>query len=140
MADEKTGMWARIENGVVLELTETDPAGRYHPMIPWVDVSPVDGIQVGWRESGSTYVAPPAPVVSRPTQITPLEFMARLTEGEAHAISAAAIAAPAILFWLIQCSGASYIDLVDPRTVAGVQALAAAGLLTSDRATALVTP
>lgn len=29
-------MWALIENGVVVELTDTDPAGRYHPDMKWV--------------------------------------------------------------------------------------------------------
>lgn len=29
-------MWARIENGAVAEITEIDPAGRFHPTLTWV--------------------------------------------------------------------------------------------------------
>lgn len=29
-------MWARIENGIVAELTEENPEGRFHPSIEWV--------------------------------------------------------------------------------------------------------
>lgn len=29
-------MWARIENGVVMEITDIDPDGRFHPSLIWV--------------------------------------------------------------------------------------------------------
>ncbi|CAB5523771.1 Uncharacterised protein [Pseudomonas putida] len=40
------GMWALIIDGTVREVTEIDPAGRFHPSLSWVgcgaDVSPGD--------------------------------------------------------------------------------------------------
>lgn len=30
-------IWARIENGVVMELTDIDPEGRFHPSLVWVE-------------------------------------------------------------------------------------------------------
>ncbi|WAX22806.1 hypothetical protein MAJJADAN_00044 [Pseudomonas phage Amjad_SA] len=30
-------MWARIENGTVMELTDVDPSGRFHPSLTWVE-------------------------------------------------------------------------------------------------------
>lgn len=40
-------MWARIENGTVVELTDIDPAGRFHPSFVWVvcDESVSPGMQ-----------------------------------------------------------------------------------------------
>ena len=41
-----TKMWARIDNGAVAEITDLDPAGRFHPSLLWVgcdaDVAPGD--------------------------------------------------------------------------------------------------
>lgn len=33
-------MWARIENGLVKELTDIDPAGRFHSSLMWVACPP----------------------------------------------------------------------------------------------------
>lgn len=30
-------MWARLENNVVMELTDIDPEGRFHPSLVWVE-------------------------------------------------------------------------------------------------------
>lgn len=30
-------MWARIEENLVMELTDTDPEGRFHPSLIWVE-------------------------------------------------------------------------------------------------------
>lgn len=29
-------MWARIENDIIVELTDIDPAGRFHPDLIWI--------------------------------------------------------------------------------------------------------
>lgn len=42
-------MWARIENGVVMEITDVDPDGRFHPSLEWVEC-PAETV------CGSTYV------------------------------------------------------------------------------------
>ncbi|HAJ6759086.1 TPA: hypothetical protein HNC90_22490 [Escherichia coli] len=34
-------MWARIENNIVMEITDIDPAERFHPSLIWVEC-PVD--------------------------------------------------------------------------------------------------
>jgi hypothetical protein len=39
-------MWARIDNGVVAELTNIDPAGRFHPSMVWMACS--GAVQLGW--------------------------------------------------------------------------------------------
>ena len=30
-------MWARLENNLVMELTDIDPEGRFHPSLVWVE-------------------------------------------------------------------------------------------------------
>lgn len=46
-------MWARINDGVVAELTEIDPAGRFHSSIEWA--AGADGVEVGWLYDGSAF-------------------------------------------------------------------------------------
>lgn len=40
-------MWARIENGLVAEITDIDPAGRFHHSLTWVGGA--GGVGPGWR-------------------------------------------------------------------------------------------
>jgi hypothetical protein len=49
-------MWARIENGIVAELTEIDPAGRFHPALQWTVCG--TAVAPGWTYDGRTFAAP----------------------------------------------------------------------------------
>lgn len=50
-------MWARIDNDVVAETTETDPTGRFHRSILWV---PADAnVRVGWSYVDGQFMSPP---------------------------------------------------------------------------------
>ena len=75
----------------------------------------------------------------RPPQLVParivtvLEFRDRLTPAEEIAITQAGMASAAVRVWLDRLSGAQEVNLDDPRTVAGLHAMAAAGLLTVER-------
>lgn len=51
-------MWARIENGTVAEITNLDPAGRFHPALQWIACSA--DVQPGWTYNGKTLAAPSA--------------------------------------------------------------------------------
>lgn len=46
-------MWARIENGTVAEITEIDPAGRFHPSLKWVVCDPA--VKQGWKYDGNSF-------------------------------------------------------------------------------------
>lgn len=62
-------MWARIENGTVAEITDLDPAGRFHPSLHWQNVDQAGGCAPGWAWDGKAFSAPaPQPVPTR-TQI-----------------------------------------------------------------------
>ena len=84
----------------------------------------------------------PAPFVPPAPRrvVTALGFMERLTQAERIAIRAVARApgGEAIEDWLDMLRAAQEVDLADPRTVAGVAAIVAAGLLTNARAAALL--
>lgn len=49
-------MWALIQDSVVHEVTEVDPAGRFHPDLMW---KPCNGdVRYGWRYDGKAFVEP----------------------------------------------------------------------------------
>ena len=93
------------------------------------------GEQVKVTTIGSTVIRElmrdPLPVKVLPTK---LEFFDRFTDAEQVAIYDAAKTVTAIQVWLDKFKLASDIDVTDPRTIAGIQALEAAGLLTAGRA------
>ena len=73
-----------------------------------------------------------------PTQTNPpptrLEFFDRFTDTEQVAIYDAAKLVTQVQIWLDKFKLASDIDVTDPRTIAGINALEAAGLLAAGRA------
>jgi hypothetical protein len=66
--------------------------------------------------------------------LTKLQYMSRFTDAELAAIYTAAKASVQVEVWLDKFKLAQEIDLTDPQTIAGVQALEAAGLLAAGRA------
>ena len=71
-------------------------------------------------------------------RLSPLEFLSLFTTSEYAAITTAALGAPALLGWLLKASGAQFIDLDHPLTNAGLSAFVAAGLLTAERRSAIL--
>jgi|SRR5690554_5420881 len=62
-------MWARIVNSAVAEITDIDPAGRFHPSIRW-EVVP-SGTESGMVRSGNGFDWPepePEPIPQRVTR------------------------------------------------------------------------
>lgn len=82
---------------------------------------------------GSILVEEPTPPPPPPKPITKLEYMGRFTDSELIAIYTAAKSNVAIEVWLDKFKLASEIDLRDQRTIDGLNALAAAGILTPER-------
>lgn len=77
---------------------------------------------------------PPAPAPS----ITKLEYMGRFTDSELISIYTAAKSNVAIEVWLEKFKLAAEIYLQDQRTIDGLNALAAAGILTSERVSVIL--
>lgn len=82
----------------------------------------------------------PISVDTPPRALTPREFMDRLSQVRQAEITAAAMASPALLLWLIRLSSAVEVDPAHPETIAGVNALRAAGAITQVEAGALLAP
>ncbi|WOD12783.1 DUF4376 domain-containing protein [Pseudomonas sp. NyZ704] len=52
-------MWARIEGGAVAEITDINPAGRFHPSLNWAACP--QGVAPGWSFDGESFAQPVAP-------------------------------------------------------------------------------
>lgn len=76
----------------------------------------------------------PANPQPAPRPVTKLAFMERFTDEELAAIYAAAKTDVRVEVWMDKMKLASEIDLADPRTRAGVEALEALGLIGQGRA------
>lgn len=133
--------WIRLENNVVVETTDTDPKGRFHPDLKWVKAAL--SVQPGMvKATDGTYELPSAAPeyeshpsdAQRVTSITKLTFMNRFTMEELAGIYTAAKSEVMVEVFLDKLKLAEHIELTDSNTIAGVQALAAGGLLTEVRA------
>lgn len=128
------------ENGVFIA---PENALKGEPTIPalegkdryWVDG---DWIYVDIAKDEVKEEQPTTPVIK--TQFTSLEFLDRFNENEQLAVVTATLANPAIKLWYDRLLAASYIDLADQRTEAGIDALIAAELIAPDRKDALMQP
>lgn len=119
--------------------------GVYSILPVQYDNAPINSQETGrsYAVSGGSVHVTRTWITSSPPKSTilyPLEFQARFTAQESAAIYAAAVGNAQLLGMLIQQASARYIDLTDPQTIAGVNALVSAGLLTQDRATEILTP
>lgn len=85
------------------------------------------------RELAAQQQTPANPQPS-PRPLTKLAFMERFTMEELAAIYTAAKTNVMVEVWMDKLKLASEVDLGDPATISGVQALAASGLLTEARA------
>lgn len=57
--------WAHIDNGIVVEITETDPEGRFNPALLWIPCAPEVG--QNWTYNGTVFAAPVEPPTPPPT-------------------------------------------------------------------------
>jgi hypothetical protein len=131
--------WIRLDNNQVVETTDTDPKGRFHPDLKWIKAAV--SVQAGMvkQADGSFAFPEPAPektiaVGQLPaTPLTKLAFMNRFTMEELVAIYTAAKTEVLVEVFLDKLKLAEHVDVTDPQTIAGLQALAASGLLTEAR-------
>jgi hypothetical protein len=70
----------------------------------------------------------------KPTQYAAADFINLFTDAEQQAIVAALPGNPALFIWYTKMLAAAVIDVTDPVTVAGINALVTGGLLTPARA------
>ena len=131
--------WIRLDNDRVVETTDTDPKGRFHPDLKWTKAAV--SVQAGMvkQADGSFAFPEPAPenaiadTLTPATPLTKLAFMNRFTMEELAAIYTAAKTEVMVEVFLDKLKLAEHVDVTDPQTIGGLQALAASGLLTEAR-------
>jgi hypothetical protein len=104
--------------------------------LSYVELGEGEACAPDWRQVAADppdRFAPPAPVAA-PRIVAPLAFRDRLTEGEKLALYTAAAASLELRIYLDDLNAAQEVDLDSPRTVGGLQALVATGILTPERA------
>lgn len=135
---------AWIDGGTIRDTCVGDPtilftpeiAARYSTEVP--DDTEIGDVLVngGWAKP---VITPPPPAVITPSKVhTQLEFLNKFTDAELVGIYTAAKASVAIEVFLAKFNAATNIDLSDPRTIAGVMALEAGGLLSAGRGAAIL--
>lgn len=134
-------LWALIVDGTVREITDTDPAGRYHPSLHW---QPCDGeVREGDRWTGAAFALAPPADMPLPRTVPTLAFRRRFTPEERAAITLAASrkleAGDATLqVWLDDLNSATEVRLDNPEIADALDMLVEAGLLAPDRKAVLL--
>lgn len=120
--------------------TEVEPpAHGIAPVVgqPWPNYI---GGEIGWTLIA--YVAPtpaPSPTPNYGTRVTRLAFRNRFTAAEKTSLYTAANTSVQVRIYLDDLAAATYVDLARADTIASIEALVAAGILTADRAAAILT-
>jgi len=92
------------------------------------------------KQQADDIIAANQPAPEPKTKFTSLEYLDRFTQGEQELIVAAANSNVQIKLYYDRLLAATFIDLEDPRTAAGIDALIAAELLDASRKAELLQP
>lgn len=129
----------RVENCISAD--SVDRALTFHP--DYICMARVGNEGPGYTYDGTTFTPPPPPVIVPDLRITQLAFMTRFTDSEAIAIDMASqgtsIQAAYMRRYQSKLNAATWIDLANTDTQAGVHQLEAAGLLGAGRAVTILT-
>lgn len=109
----------------------------YSNLVDVTDANPMP--EIGWVCDGSKLLPPGGAIVLPAKKITKLGLRQRFTFGELCALTAAASSTVPVAVLLANLSVATYVDLNRPDTVGGMNLLVSLGLLTADRANAILT-
>ena len=141
-------IYARINNSVVQEVIDFDPAGRFTDEIAKLFVVVPDGTGVMDTDNGdgtfTKYIAPIAPPVIIPStpiirRLSKLGFVGRLGTDFASILTAAKASVEIEMFvrmldWATPDADGTSVDLDDPRVIGALQALELAGVIGVGRA------
>jgi hypothetical protein len=142
--------YARIVDGVAVEIVPFDPAGRYDPTWVWVEC--LEGTKPGATYDGSEFTNPVEPEPVEPTEpqaqyrtlVTPPEFKRLFTMQERIAIAVARQGGSTAQEMQVKLAlDVFYEDIDDPRTeqldlahpdlVAGLDFVQSIGVIDADR-------
>jgi hypothetical protein len=134
-------LWALVVDGIVREITDNDPAGRYHPSLHW---QLCDGdVREGDIWTGESYAPPPAADIPMRATLSALAFRRRFTPEERAAITLAASRAldsgdATLQVWLDDLNSATDVWLDSPEIAEVLDMLETKGLLAPGRKAAIL--
>ncbi len=132
---------ALVKDNVVVEVKEMTEeeilavSSQYTACIDTENMDPIPS--VGWHLEGNALVDPDNTLPSM--RITKLALRQRLTITELSNIYAAMDTYPILRILMDNVQASTYVDLSRADTIAGIGVLVAYGLITSERATAILT-
>lgn len=134
--------YARIQDGVVAELLDTDGdiTQMFHPSLIWVEAN--NDTEQGDLYDGSSFSRPiaPEPSPQYKTQFSVLDFRDRFTLAEQIAIRQAQLTDMEVGLVYDAFISAQFIDIEDPRVGQGIDLYISKGLLEPNRKAALLEP
>lgn len=140
--------FAWVENNVIRDLCNGDPAELYHPDVAVHYSTPVgDNVEKDFVLVNGEWAAPvvpeiPAPVevLQRTIEITPMDFKLRFTSQERVAIAAARATDPVIedFYSILNDTRLTTLSLEDQNVLSFVAHLQSVGLVDAERATAIL--
>lgn len=128
--------WALIMDGVVQEITDVDPADRFHKAFKWVPCGPE--VKQRWTYDNNTFSPPqePEPVPATQQPLSFSGFMDLFTDKEQTAIVDSTD--PKVKLLLLMAASASSLSLDDARVSTGLDHFVSLGLLTTARKVAIL--
>lgn len=143
---------AWVEVNVVRDYTDYDPHEVFHPDVAaHYSVIVPSNVERQWRLINNEWVEPPAPLEGPPPSpppppppptlgriISPAQFLMLFTPLERVAIRNSTDAVVVDFIRLVELPSLTQVELDNPQTQLGVQYLVSEGLITSERATAIL--
>jgi hypothetical protein len=131
-------IYAQIgESGVVVGVSDLGVRGQVNRP-DMIEIQSAGRDLLGMVYENGEFLPGPGPEPR--TVLTRLEFISRFSDAELAAIYTAAKKEIALEIYLDKLRAAQDVTITDARTVAGVEALAAAGLIKSGRVAAILQP
>jgi hypothetical protein len=130
--------WALIQDGVVIETTDIDPTGRFHPDFVWVEADA--GVEVGDTYEDGEFAKSPGEGVVVNKIFSVRDYIQRFTLDEQIAVRQAQFTDMQVGLVYDDFNRAQFIDLDDPAVEAGIDLYISKGLISPDRKAELLAP
>ena len=133
--------WANVVGTTVFTVVEdsSQPAAAITEFGFWVEAEDWVGPNDVYENNTFTRYEPPDPYVGRPPVITRLAMIDRFSDSEYMEIISASKTDVEVQIWYDKFSLANTVNLLDPRTISGINALVGKSLLTQVRADSILT-
>lgn len=134
--------FARIQNGIAVDIASSDPAELFHPDLAVQFTACPDEVETGWRFADNKWTAPAAiataeaPVEAKSTMVSPVEFKLLFTPQERIAIKAVRATDVVIddFYDIAEDPRLTHVDLALQTTQMAIAYMVSLNLLTAERA------